>query len=43
MDKKVWFTRIRAAVIVRREYQEDMGAEDTVIIALTDALQSLGY
>ena len=43
VDEEVWFARIRAAVLARAEYQEDVGSGDVVIIARTDALQSLGY
>ena len=43
VDEQVWYARIRAAVMARREYQEDVGGGDVVIIARTDALQSLGY
>lgn len=43
VDEDVWLARIRAAVMAREQFQMDTGAGDIVLIARTDALQSLGY
>ncbi|QDS71241.1 hypothetical protein FKW77_000109 [Venturia effusa] len=42
VDDDTYFSRIRAAVLAREEMRQTMGG-DIVIIARTDALQSLGY
>lgn len=42
VDDDTYFSRIRAAVLARQEMRETTGG-DIVIIARTDALQSLGY
>jgi 2-methylisocitrate lyase-like PEP mutase family enzyme len=42
VDEDTYFSRIRAAVLARQELRETTGG-DIVIIARTDALQSLGY
>lgn len=44
VDDEIYISRIRAAVLAREEMKATMGeAGDIVIIARTDALQSLGY
>jgi 2-methylisocitrate lyase-like PEP mutase family enzyme len=42
VDDETYFSRIRAAVLAREEMRQTTGG-DIVIIARTDALQSLGY
>ncbi|TLD19345.1 Carboxyvinyl-carboxyphosphonate phosphorylmutase [Venturia nashicola] len=42
VDDETYFSRIRAAVLAREEMRQTAGG-DIVIIARTDALQSLGY
>lgn len=42
VDDDTYFSRIRAAVLAREEMRQTTGG-DIVIIARTDALQSLGY
>jgi 2-methylisocitrate lyase-like PEP mutase family enzyme len=43
VDEDVFYSRIRAAVLAREEYQDTTGGGDVVLIARTDALQSFGY
>ena len=43
VDEDVFYSRIRAAVLARKEYREQTGSGDVVLIARTDALQSFGY
>jgi len=42
VDDETYFSRLRAAVLAREEMRQTTGG-DIVIIARTDALQSLGY
>jgi 2-methylisocitrate lyase-like PEP mutase family enzyme len=43
VEESVWLSRIRAAVMAREKFQFETGGGDIVLIARTDALQSLGY
>lgn len=43
VSSSIFLSRIKAAVMARSSYQHDAGGGDILLIARTDALQSLGY